>query len=870
MVEIRAAIQIKYESERPILIPKDLVKLSKDKQWLQLRPTSQPIIELLTGQRPDKNASLSGSTAMANLIKKRNQSFDQPATPAEQLFDAPEPGSGKKSTRKRSLPDNQEEEVAMDINGSKVTCLMSGKRPRRCDLTIQLEQHQIETIIKTIRNDEDTAQVLGQAKRSYKKKAIHAYPWSQNHATAAQKPEAMAVPPAVVQEVEAIVNGREPVNTRVTKVLQVLEHHGLCQQQTLVPSQVLCHPSNRGGQMVSHFDVWAKGHQLLAVGLQVHLLQGSICLQMSTDPQKRQQQVWRNQQLVQESKGSLAPVSGAEGYLSLASSHTTAFLRCLEHGTTDPSGKAISVPKTDPVWSAIQTGWRWHVVASSVEEAMPSLPQFFQVGANSGNAIGRATSELEAACQIAIQVQMGASLESAIQSVASGEVACRQSLPAIGHYVSRYSGGTSFPLLKFLSHFSSTYGTTCMMGQDFMEALSHTTFPDPGNLYPLLRTALWATQCTSTKQQDGFARLLTRADVQRLSSPQNMESVRTAESMLSDSWKLVQSQLPEGTSTNAGSNHLYKCFGKFCVRAILFLTKKEKLGPDAQQKLESLAQILDLFTQDVSKVKQATPAAEAKTIKDAVSAQPWEATLLQNTHIKVGDQYTLPKEHGAKVYQLLQINNEGGTLEHRPVLQAPETVHVPLAGLGKWRVSRHSMPAIGPADIITRGLPSSHAMAQEDFQKAAVVTALHQCYQEQSVEDLELLCMASSPQALYAKKAIASKKLKLVPLGSISKVKTGQKPPKLAIQAFGHDWAIGSWKQDLQFQAEGTIVPFFWCRTAEGEDEGNMVLTTIKQGPCTVPILHNPAKIQANEQILQKVEEEAATSASAKKKPRKG
>ena len=83
----------------------------------------------------------------------------------------------------------------------------------------------------------------------------------------------MAVPPAVVQEVEGIVNGSEPVNTRVTKVLQVLEHHGLCQQQTLLPSQVLCHPSNRGGQMVSHFDVWAKGHQLLSVGLQVQLLQ---------------------------------------------------------------------------------------------------------------------------------------------------------------------------------------------------------------------------------------------------------------------------------------------------------------------------------------------------------------------------------------------------------------------------------------------------------------------------------------------------------------------------------------------------------------------------------------------------------------------
>ena len=124
----------------------------------------------------------------------------------------------------------------------------------------------------------------------------------------------MAVPPGLIQEVESIVNGAEPVNTRVTKVLRLLESHGLCQTQTLKPSQVLCHPSNRGGQMVSHFDVWAKGHQLLAVGLQVQLLQDSICIQMATDPQKRQQQVWKNQQLVQEAGGSLAPVTGQEGH----------------------------------------------------------------------------------------------------------------------------------------------------------------------------------------------------------------------------------------------------------------------------------------------------------------------------------------------------------------------------------------------------------------------------------------------------------------------------------------------------------------------------------------------------------------------------
>ena len=36
----------------------------------------------------------------------------------------------------------------------------------------------------------------------------------------------MAVPPGLIQEVESIVKGAEPVNTRVTKVLRLLESHG--------------------------------------------------------------------------------------------------------------------------------------------------------------------------------------------------------------------------------------------------------------------------------------------------------------------------------------------------------------------------------------------------------------------------------------------------------------------------------------------------------------------------------------------------------------------------------------------------------------------------------------------------------------------
>ena len=145
----------------------------------------------------------------------------------------------------------------------------------------------------------------------------------------------------------------------------------------------------------------------------------------------------------------------------------------------------------------------------------------------------------------------------------------------------------------------------------------------------------------------------------------------------------------------------------------------------------------------------------------------------------------MPKEHGSKVFELLEVDNQGGIMQHRPVLHPPELVQVPLSELKKWRVSRQAMPATGSPDIVAKGLPSSHCFGEGDFQKAQVITALHECYQAHSEEDLEVLAMATNPQGLFAKKTIAVKKLKLVPLGPISKVKTSQgKAPKLTIQAF--------------------------------------------------------------------------------------
>ena len=103
MATISSRVEIAYQEEKPVLIPKEHIINSMDKQWLRLRLTSQPIIQLLAGQNIAKNSSLSGSQGLTAIIAARNKEYDKepPAAeqedqPAEALFDEPVPKSRKR------------------------------------------------------------------------------------------------------------------------------------------------------------------------------------------------------------------------------------------------------------------------------------------------------------------------------------------------------------------------------------------------------------------------------------------------------------------------------------------------------------------------------------------------------------------------------------------------------------------------------------------------------------------------------------------------------------------------------------------------------------------------------------------------------
>ena len=278
-----------------------------------------------------------------------------------------------------------------------------------------------------------------------------------------------------------------------------------------------------------------------------------------------------------------------------------AFLRCLEAGVQGPNGQSMDVPKSNPAWELIHHGWSWVVLSHALEDAIPMLCNFLQMDQNSNNSIGKAMNELGTACLMATYFKAGLNLNDATTKARQGDIKCRDRLPAIALYVQRFAGGPQFPLIHFLSTFSRSINSTLLLGNEFMYYLAHLDFKHPTNLYLMVRLAAWASQLTTHKHEDGFAKLLTRFDLDRLKFKDMEKPVLEAEAMLSDAWKTVQEWLSRQASETRDSAeaHAFKSFGRTAVRSMLFLLNKQKFSRETKQ-WEGLPEILQSFTEDLA------------------------------------------------------------------------------------------------------------------------------------------------------------------------------------------------------------------------------------------------------------------------------
>ena len=170
-----------------------------------------------------------------------------------------------------------------------------------------------------------------------------------------------------------------------------------------------------------------------------------------------------------------------------------------------------------------------------------------------------------------------------------------------------------------------------MIGQELMATLASLNFKQASNVFPYIRSATWATLSPSGKQIDGFSKILTKTDLEKLKQPNLQAKVQAAETILKTKWQECQPM----------SDHLCKCYGRLQVRTILWLLGKQKHGRETKEYIDQ-GQILEDFDLEVGEGPQAKKSGNASAdlvVQDTTNAKPHQLALLQYTHIKVNNLY---------------------------------------------------------------------------------------------------------------------------------------------------------------------------------------------------------------------------------------
>ena len=487
-------------------------------------------------------------------------------------------------------------------------------------------------------------------------------------------------------EVQKVLESSQELCTKTAKIMSILQSAGLAYKRREPVTAMLVHPMNRGGLMVHAHDAHANGITMLEAGLRRELLEaGSVCFEMSSDPKVRETQYEANERVVAEAEGLLGPVSRTERFLSVAGSHTAAFLKAAVCGARGADGSNLRAlvagpGSDDPVSACVREGWEWLIISSAVEESFPQLPSVVQQAYNTAHAAAKRLSEMECMqtfSSLFLQKRArGASAEeskgAALEQLLLGKPACAKYVEHMAQYVLLYGGGEGerFPLVDFLASFTKVFGVSVLLGEDFMRAVAATEVK--GQLLPMTRCAFLACQLTAPpdKVKDGFARLLLPSDVEKLKAVALEERVSQTEECLARAWPLYVSAAALQSEV---SNAPVKAMGRMMVRSVLLLLQKQKAGWE-EQKFADLKDVSACFANELQGMHSARAASKAPkqraqrslTLQDC--ADPAVIALQSNKHLVLGERYT-HKEQVGQVFVLQSLDAAGARFRGKRLFQ---------------------------------------------------------------------------------------------------------------------------------------------------------------------------------------------------------
>ena len=172
MVDVRSSWATK-NGNKWLNVPYSLVETFEGKSFLRFRPTFPMICQLVMKEKYRKNAGLTTSAKLQELLQLRNEAAaklelpdeDAEGEEKEELFQA-ESGNSD-SQKKRKVPAGSYL-VEFEVLNEEIICMVSGKRPSKSDLMIQLVPEQLTAVVRFLEEDIDSC--LDATPKAYKKK----------------------------------------------------------------------------------------------------------------------------------------------------------------------------------------------------------------------------------------------------------------------------------------------------------------------------------------------------------------------------------------------------------------------------------------------------------------------------------------------------------------------------------------------------------------------------------------------------------------------------------------------------------------------------------------------------------------------------
>lgn len=533
--------------------------------------------------------------------------------------------------------------------------------------------------------------------------------------------------------------------------------------QKLEPAWMSVHPDNRSGMMVNSHDVHEKGLHALQLGFDEKKLNESYCFELSGNLKQRDAQIGAMKRLAENSEMRLAPISGKERFMSVSSSHISQFCKAVACGACMTevhelasvnqgcmSVDGFSAHFQDKEFERLAKELpQWNCIKSEVETECGWLPQLLQASMNTANMIGKEPKEMEIAMALAYQYKHSGSLEKACQECKSSTTL--RYVDLICHFVRQYGGGEDFSLIKTLVGIPALFGSSVWLGEEFMTAVTKVDLKSKTTLYPFCRAAMVAANLGSSKTVDGIAKLLTRADLEKLKSPQQKTRLDACERLLKLTWDAMDKE------NVLNDKHSLKVLARFWIRSALWLTNKEGRGKEDTVH-GSLEAIHDLFKQENAvhgckeppasdtekhgdKVLSLNEAADAATI--AAQTFPW---------LEKGCNY-LRKDSSA-IHRFDSMGPVNGIFVVRDLHGTESKVEVPHDELKHFRSTDKEMPCKIDDEVVSKlSLASCPAWAMEKEKAEVQAAVLDNCMRPAGLCQDEI----SSVNTCMLFKAVSSK-----------------------------------------------------------------------------------------------------------------